>query len=321
MERRLAAVLCADVVEYGRHSERDEEGTRARFRADLHDLLEPAIAAHRGRLVKTIGDAILAEFHSVVDAVRCAIEIQRAKAAGRDGSDALVYRIGINLGDVIVEGDDIHGDGVNIGERLQALAAPGGVMISGTTYDQIEKKLDAGFEFLGERKLKNVDRPVRVYRILLDPLEMGRTVKRRLALSWRIALVAAPLVIIAAFAMHRWQPWAPKMEAASLAHMVLPLPDKPSIAVLPFANMSDESGQEHLSDGISDDLITALSQVSGLFVISRNSAFAFKGKNVSTRLVAEELGVRYVLEGSVQRAGDRLRINAQLIDALQGGHV
>ena len=326
MERRLAAVLFADVVGYGRHSQRDEEGTRALFQADLHGLFEPRIAAHHGRLVKTIGDAVLAEFQSVVDAVRCAIEIQRAKASCVPQGPAdhiLVYRISINLGDVIVEGDDIHGDGVNIGERLQTVAEPGGVVISGTTYDHVEQKLDIGFEYLGEKKLKNVDKPVRVYSLLIDTARSRRAVWRNGAsgLRMRSAMALGILLAIAAGAAAWWQPWAPRIEAASLSHMALPLPDKPSVAVLPFANMSDEPGQEHLSDGITDDLITALSQVSGLFIISRNSTFVFKGKNVPPRQVSEELGVRYVLEGSVQRAGDRLRINAQLIDALEGGHV
>jgi adenylate cyclase len=327
LERRLAAVLFADVVGYGQHSQRDEEGTRACFQADLHGLFEPSIAAHHGRLVKTMGDGVLVEFHSVVDAARCAVEIQRGKverpaeaASGRH----LVYRIGINLGDVIVEGDDIHGDGVNIADRLQALAEPGGVIISGAAYDQIEGKLDVGYESLGQQSVKNIDKPVRVYRLLLGPELAGKKIGKRLTAfrHWRgpaaTAVVAA--LVVAAGVAAWWRPWEPRIEPAAVERMALPLPDKPSIAVLPFTNMSDDPKQEYFADGITDDLITELSKVSGLFVISRNSTFVYKGRAVAPKQVSEDLGIRYVLEGSVQRAGDRLRINAQLIDAISGGH-
>jgi TolB-like protein/class 3 adenylate cyclase/Tfp pilus assembly protein PilF len=326
MERRLAAVLIADVVGYVRLSQADEEGTRARFQVDLHEVFNPAIAVHHGRLVKTMGDALLVEFHSVVDAERCAVAIQRSKAernAGVLGDKRLVYRIGINLGDVIVEGDDIHGDGVNIADRLQELADPGGITISGTAYDHVKTKVEVGYGYLGEQRVKHVAEPVRVYRVLLDPKEVGKTVgaaegARR---HWRWPAAAAALVAVVAVGIVAWQrPWEPRIEPSSIERMALPLPDKPSIAVLPFANMSDDPKQEYFADGMTDDLITELSKVSGLFVISRNSTFAYKGKTVSPKRVSEELGVRYVLEGSVQRAGDQLRINAQLIDALDGGH-
>jgi adenylate cyclase len=327
MDRRLAAILIADVAGYGRLSQVDEEGTRARFQADLHEVFEPKIAEHHGRLVKTMGDGLLVEFHSVVDALRCAIEVQRAEAernAGIQTDRRLEFRFGINLGDVIVEGDDIHGDGVNIADRLQALAAPGGVMISGTAYDQVRMKIAVGYADLGEQRLKNIADPVRLYRVLTSAEAVGRTIDERkhVGRPWRRpAAVAVVLVlVVAAAASAWWRPWESAIEPASIERMVLPLPDKPSIAVLPFANMSDDPKQEYFADGMTDGLITELSQVSGLFVISRNSTFVYKGKNVPPRQVSEELGVRYVLEGSVQRAGDQLRINAQLIDALSGGH-
>ena len=327
MERRLAAVLIADVAGYGRLSEADEEGTRARFQADLHEVFEPKIAAHHGRLVKTMGDGLLVEFHSVVDALRCAIKVQRAEAernAELSADRQLQFRIGINLGDVIVEGDDIHGDGVNIADRLQQVADKGGITISAAAYEQVKNKLDVGFQFLGEQRVKNSTEPVRVYRVVMAPKDAGNTIRKsRVAIgSWReVAAATAILVLlIAAGAVALWRPWEPKIEPASIARMALPLPDKPSIAVLPFLNMSGDPQQEYLAEGITDDLITDLSKVSGLFVIARNSTFVYQNRPVTPKQVSEELGVRYVLEGSVQRAGDQLRINAQLVDALSGGH-
>jgi TolB-like protein/class 3 adenylate cyclase len=321
--------MIADVAAYGRLSQADEEGTRTRFQSDLHEIFEPEIAAHHGRLVKTMGDGLLVEFRSVVDALRCAIEVQRAEAernAGVSAERRLAFRIGINLGDVIVEDDDIHGDGVNIADRLQSLAEPGGISISGTVYDQVKAKLSVGYADLGEQWIKNVAEPIRVYRVLMDPVAAGRTINesRSSARSRRgpwVAAAAAVLVLVAVGGVIAWwRPPEPKIEPASVERMALPLPDKPSIAVLPFANMSDDPKQEYFADGMTDDLITELSKVSGLFVISRNSTFIYKGKAVPPKQVSEELGVRYVLEGSVQRSGDKLRINAQLIDALNGGH-
>jgi TolB-like protein/class 3 adenylate cyclase/Tfp pilus assembly protein PilF len=328
MERRLAAVMIADVAGYGRLSRADEEGTRARFQADLHEVFEPQIAAHHGRLVKTMGDGLLVEFHSVVDAMRCAVDVQRAEAERNTGlieERRLSFRIGINLGDVIVEGDDIHGDGVNFAERLQALAEPGGIVISGTAYDQVKIKLPVGFADLGTQRVKNVVEPVRAYRVLMDPAAAGKTIGEGKTADrsrrWTAAAATAAVVLaIVAGVAGWWRPWEQTIEPASVERMALPLPDKPSIAVLPFVNMSDDPKQEYFVDGMTDGLITELSQVSGLFVISRNSTFVYKGKTVPPKQVSEELGVRYVLEGSVQRAGDQLRINAQLIDALSGGH-
>ncbi|OCP23081.1 MULTISPECIES: adenylate/guanylate cyclase domain-containing protein [unclassified Ensifer] len=322
MERRLAAVMIADVSGYGLLSQADEEGTCARFQADLHELFEQRIAAHRGRLIKTMGDGLLVEFHSVVEAVRCAVEVQRAKSESRGVDERrLEFRIGINLGDVIVEGDDIQGDGVIIAERLQSLAEPGGIVISGTAYDQVEKHLDVGFVFLGEQRLKHIEKPVRTYRLWLgEARPSGATVTGRRIRRWA-TLVTLAVVLGVAGGVAWWRSWEPAMEAASSQRSDLSPPDKPSIAVLPFANVSDDPKQEYFADGMTDGLVTELAQVSGLFVIARNSTFTYKGKAVTPRQVSEELGVRYVLEGSVQRAGEQLRINAQLIDSLSGGHV
>src|SRR5262249_25420079 len=312
---------------YGRLSQADEEGTRARFQADLHEVFETQISAHHGRLVNTMGDGLLVEFHSVVDALRCAIEVQGAEAkrnADLPTERRMQFRIGINLGDVIVEGDDIHGDGVNIADRLQGLADAGGVAISGTTYDQVKGKLGVGYADLGQQRVKNVADPVRAYRVLMDSASAGKTIGEpktgARSQRWPAAAAVAGLLAIAGGAARWWRPWEPAIEPATVERMALPLPDKPSIAVLPFTNMSGDPQQEYFADGMTDGLITGLSQVSGLFVIARNSTFVYKGRTVPPKQVAEELGVRYVLEGSVQRAGDRLRVNAQLIDALSAGH-
>lgn len=321
MERRLAAVMIADVAGYGLLSQADEEGTRVRFQADLHELFEERIAAHGGRLIKTMGDGLLIEFHSVVEAVRCAVEVQRAKSENR-GVDAhgLEFRIGINLGDVIVEGDDIQGDGVIIAERLQSRADPGGIMISGTAFDQVEKHLDVGFDFLGEQRLKHIEKPVRTYRLLPceTPAGSAKAVRRR---RTRFTVLAAAIAVLGvAAALIWWSPWQRASQPASIARADLALPDKPSIAVLPFANVSDDPRQEYFADGMTDALVTELAQISGLFVIARNSTFTYKGRAVTAEQVSGELGVRYILEGSVQRAGEHLRINAQLVDSQSGGH-
>jgi TolB-like protein/class 3 adenylate cyclase/tetratricopeptide (TPR) repeat protein len=330
MERRLAAILAADIVGYSRLMEADEADTLARLKSTRENLIDPKIAAHKGRIVKLMGDGALMEFSSVVDAVGCAVEIQRTMAecnAELPKERQLEFRIGVNLGDVIVEGQDIYGDGVNVAARLEGLAEPGGVVISGTAFDQVERKLDYEFEFLGEQQVRNIEKPVRLYRVSPWARAASRAVpaKRKRPVGWRRLTVAAAALILVAGGVALWKVRGdgsgPPVEVASKARMVLPLPDKPSIAVLPFTNMSDEAGQEHFTDGMTDDLITDLSKVSGLFVIARNSTFAYRGKPVKISQVAEELGVRYVLEGSVRRAGEQVRVNAQLIDALTGGHV
>ena len=312
MERRLAAVLIADVVGYGRLSHADEEGTRARFQTDLREVFEPRIAAHHGRLVKTMGDGLLVEFHSVVDAVRCAVEVQRTKSerdAGVAADRRLAFRIGVNLGDVIVEGDDIHGDGVNIADRLQTVADPGGVTISGTAFDHAIHKADVGFAYLGEQHVKNIDDPIRVYRVLLDPGAAGRVVgtTRKAGARLLILAVAGAVLTAGVATLLVWQMSVP--------------PERPSVAVLPFANLSGDPGEEYFADGITDDLITDLAKLSGLVVIARNSAFTYKSRPVVVQDIARDLGVRYVVEGSVRRSGGRIHVNAKLIDTATGDHL
>ena len=285
MERRLVAILAADVVGYTRLMGYDEAGTLRRLTELREQVLEPLIAEHRGRVVKLMGDGLLVEFSSVVDAVACAVAWQKGvveRDAGGEDDIQLQFRIGINLGDVIVEGDDIYGDGVNIAARLESLAESGGICIARNVYDQVKGKVDTAFEDLGEQQLKNVAEPVRVYRVAT---RVFGTV------------------------------------SAKPAGVPLPLPDKPSIAVLPFDNMSGDPEQEYFSDGMTEDIITGLSAFRSLFVIARNSTFTYKGKAVVVTQVARELGVRYVMEGSVRKAGNRVRITAQLIDASNGHHV
>ncbi|MGR9450088.1 adenylate/guanylate cyclase domain-containing protein [Rhizobium leguminosarum] len=323
MERRLAAILIADVVGYSRLSQIDEEGTRVRFQADQNDVFEPAIERHHGRLVKTMGDGLLVEFQSVVDALRCAVEVQQLKttqSAAALPEHRLEFRIGINLGDIIVEGEDIQGDGVNIADRIQALAEPGGIAISGTTYDQVKSKIPVGFASLGEQRLKSISEPVRVYRVLLDPTAAGKTLKTRRRLPRRrlFAGIAAAVVLALAGAALWWQPWMPEKPPGSGERFAYPLPDRPSVAVLPFINVSGDTEHDHLAEGLTDDLITELSKVSGLFVIARHSVFAIQDSVGKIQDVAAELGVQYVLEGTLQRAGPRLRINVKLIDAVTG---
>jgi adenylate cyclase len=283
--RRLAAILAADVAGYSRLMGADEEGTLECLKALRRELLDPKIAEHKGRIVKTTGDGMLVEFPSVVDAVRCAVEIQEGmteRNAEVQEARRIEFRIGINLGDVIVEGDDLYGDGVNIAARVEALADAGGVFVSNTVHDHVRDRLPYVFEDLGEQQVKNITRPVRVYRI-------------------RDARAATA-------------PSAP-------APPTLPLPDKPSIAVLPFANMSGDTEQEYFVDGMVEEIITALSRLRWLFVIARNSSFTYKGQAVDVKRVGRELGVRYVLEGSVRKAGNRVRITGQLIDAETGAHL
>jgi adenylate cyclase len=284
--RRLAAILAADVADYSRLMGADEEGTHERLKAHLRELVDPKIKEHRGRIVKNTGDGFLAEFASVVDAVRCAVEVQRGMI-GREpempDDQRTRFRIGINLGDVIAEGHDIFGDGVNVAARLEALAEPGGICVSRVVRDQVRDRLDYIFEDLGEQQVKNITRAVRVYRV------RDRVVK----LDQPLPASPAPL----------------------------PLPDKPSIAVLPFANMSGDPEQEYFVDGMVEEIITALSRIRWLFVLARNSSFTYKGQAVDVKQVGRELGVRYVLEGSVRKAGGRVRIAGQLIDAVTGAHL
>ncbi|TIM13673.1 MAG: adenylate/guanylate cyclase domain-containing protein, partial [Mesorhizobium sp.] len=290
--RKLAAILAADVVGYSRLASADEDRTLARLRALRSDLIDPTIAVHNGRVIKRTGDGALVEFRSVVDAVRCAIEVQNAmveRNAGVPPGRRIEFRIGIHLGDVVEESDgDLMGDGVNIASRLEGIAAPGAICLSEDAYRQVKARLDLSVSDLGSTQLKNIADPIRVY-----SLQVG-------------AAAPAKATTTSEFVTSR---------------PVTALPPKLSIAVLPFANMSGDAEQEYFADGISEDTITALSKLSQLFVIARNSSFTFKGKNVNVQEVGRNLGVRYVLEGSVRKSGNRVRITAQLIDATTGGHL
>jgi TolB-like protein/Tfp pilus assembly protein PilF len=281
MERRLSAILAADVVGYSRLMEQDEAGTLTALKAQRRDVLDPLLAKHHGRVFKVAGDGVLVEFGSAVNAVECAIELQHDMAAANSElpeDRRIVLRIGINLGDVIVEGGDRYGDGVNIASRLEGMADPGVILVSGTTYDHAKNKVKSVFEDLGVQALKNITEPVRIFRVRLD----GVGEAQRPALA---------------------------------------LPDKPSIAVLPFENLSGDPQQDYFADGVVEEIITALSRLRWLFVIARNSSFTYKGRAVDVKQIGRELGVRYVLEGSVRKSGNRVRITGQLVDAATGAHL
>jgi len=329
-KRKLTAILSADVKGYSRLMGADEEAT-LRTLQEYKEVMASSIQHHRGRIVGTAGDSVLAEFASVVDAVQCAVEIQqvlRAKNALPAEDRRMDFRIGINLGDVIEEGDTIYGDGVNIAARMEGMAEAGGICISESAYQQIKNKLPLRYDYLGEHEVKNITEPVRVYRAQVEPEAASSKLSREKKpagkrLSKSALAIIAMVVIAGAVALYQFvlRPSPPKTDIASKDKMAFPLPDVPSIAVLPFVNMSEDPKKEFLCDGMTEAIITALSQVPRLFVIARNSTFTYKGKPVKVKQVSEELGVRYVLEGSVQRSGDRVRITAQLIDALSGHHL
>ena len=328
-KRKLTAILSADVEGYSRLMDDDEEATvrtLTSYRTAISDLVQQ----FSGRVVDSPGDNILADFTSVVDAVKCAVEIQRELAernAELPDNRKMQFRIGVNLGDVIDEDGRIYGDGVNIAARVETLADAGGICISGRTHDQVENKLGLEYEDLGKHEVKNISRPIQVYRVLSYPGAAAHRVvkaKETLGRKWRKMVgVAAAAIVIVAVAIGIWQFYThrPTIEPASAEKMAYPLPEKPSIAVLPFDNMSGDQSQEYIADGITENIIAVLSQVSEMFVIARNSVFTYKGKPVKIKQVSEELGVRYVLEGSIQRAGERLRVTAQLIDAIEGHHL
>jgi TolB-like protein/class 3 adenylate cyclase/Tfp pilus assembly protein PilF len=327
-KRRLTAILSADVEGYSLLMREDEEVT-IRTLKTYRKAMRNLIQRYRGRVVDSPGDNILSEFSSVVDAVNCAVEIQRELAERNSElphERRMRFRIGVNLGDVVEDGERIYGDGVNIAARMEGLAQGGGICISGTVYDQVKHKLGLEYEYLGEQEVKNIPEPIRAYRILSFPgAAAHRVVKAKKAVgkTWRnvSAAVGAILVVGAAVAVWHFYFRPPSMEVASVEKMAFPLPDKPSIAVLPFVNMSEEKGQEYFSDGLTEEIIMGLSKVPELFVIARNSAFVYKGKPVKIQQVSKELGVRYVLEGSVRKAAERVRITAQLVDATTGGHL
>lgn len=330
VERKLAAILAADVAGYSRLVGLDEEGTLARLKAHRRELIDPKIAEHKGRVVKTTGDGILIEFPSVVTALRCAVEVQRSmveRNAAETADRRIEFRVGIHQGDIVVDKTDILGDGVNVAARLEAIAEPGGICISARVHEDAVGRLDLTFEDIGEQQLKNIVRPVRVYRLAAkDIAAIPRVVTSRMPPSKRprsLIAVAAVLTAVAAAAVGLWQTdnlphllagWtsasAPRLTAPHL-----------SIVVLPFTNLSSGPDQDYFVDGITDDLTTDLSRISGSFVIARNTAFTYKGKAVDIKQIGRELSVRYVLEGSVRREGNTVRVNAQLIDAEAGTHI
>jgi adenylate cyclase len=328
-KRKLTAIFSADAVEYSRLMGEDEEAT-VRTITTCREVLTTLIQQHNGKVLDSPGDNLLAEFVSVVDAVQCAVAVQKKIKACNDKlpeNRRMQFRIGINLGDVIQEEERIYGDGVNVAARLEGLAEPGGICISRNVYDQIKHKLNLGYEYLGEHALKNISEPVRVYRVLMEPEAAGKVVgeKRFLGrISRKAALAAIIVLLIVAGGLIGWNIYlhqSKKIEPASLDKMAYPLPDKPSIAVLAFDNLSGDPEQEYFSDGLTEEIITALSKSTQIFVIARNSTFTYKGNPVKVQQVAEDLGVRYVLEGSVRKDADRVRITAQLIDAIKGIHL
>jgi adenylate cyclase len=326
-KRKLSGILSADAVGYSRLMQENEAST-IRTLEDSKILMSELIEQFKGRVVDAPGDNLLAEFGSVVDATECAVKIQKeleAKNAELPDNRKMEFRIGVNLGDVVEEADRIYGDGVNIAARIEGLAEPGGICISRTAFDHVKNKLKIGYKYLGEHSVKNIAEPVRVYRILMEPEAAGKVIgeKKPKILKWQwFASGAIALSILVVGIIIFWNYFfRPSFEPASLKKMAFPLPDRPSIAVLPFVNMSDDPKQEYFSDGISEEIITALSKTPKLFVIARTSSFKYKGKEVDVRTVGRELGVRYVLEGSFRKVGDKVRLTAQLLDAATGNHL
>ena len=326
MERKLVAILAADVVGYSRLMGRDEVGTHAALQKHQDELIAPTIALNRGRIVKLMGDGLLAEFASVVDALSAALAIQRVMAernAGIAVDQRIDFRVGINLGDVIAEKDDLFGDGVNIAARLEGLADPGGIVISGTAYDQVKNKLDVGFEFRGEQRVKNVADPVRVYRIALHGARARRMAIgkfKRGSWVWAATAVAVVALLAATGGFALWH-WIGERQASVVGDDVLALPSGPAIAVLPFDNLSGDPAQDYFADGVTEDIITGLAQYKEFLVYARNTMFQYKRKPVDIVAFAKQLKADYVVEGSVQRQPESVRINTQLLDARTGGHV
>ncbi|MGD9046027.1 MAG: adenylate/guanylate cyclase domain-containing protein [Desulfobacterales bacterium] len=328
-KRKLTAILSADAVGYSRLMAENENST-VKTLATYREVIASLIKQHRGRIVDSPGDNILAEFSSVVDAVQCAVAMQneiQTQNAELPDKRRMEFRIGVNLGDVIDEEDRIYGDGVNIAARLEAMADPGGICVSKTAFDQIETKLPLGYEYLGEQSVKNIPKPIGAYRVLMKPDVAGKVIGEKRFLgrySRRTAMAAIIILLVVAVGLVSWNIYlqrSKKVEPASVEKMAFPLPDKPSIAVLPFDNLSGDPEQEYFSDGFTEDLITTLSKIPDLFIISRQSTFTYKNKPVKVNKVAEDLGVRYVLEGSIQKSGDELRVTAQLIDAVKGHYL
>jgi adenylate cyclase len=325
LHRKLTTILAADVEGYTRLMRTDEEAT-LRTLGEYREAMDALIDRHGGRVFSTGGDSVLAEFGSAVEAVRCAIAFQEEMAkrnAALADDRKLLFRIGINVGDVIVKDDDLLGDGVNVAARLEGLARAGGICISGSTFDQVKHKLPQDFQDLGPQEVKNIAEPVSAYSLVPGSASTTAPAKTRgAARRWRMSTIAAAAIaILAAGIVAWWQPWLERNEPAAVERMAFALPEKPSVAVLPFDNLTGQADQEIMIDGLVEDIITTLSAIPGLFVIARNSTFTYKGRAVKVGRVAEELGVRYVLEGSVQSSGGNARITAQLIDAIAGNHL
>ena len=325
--RKLRAILSADVEGYSLLMSADEAFTVKTLK-EYRSIMSAQVEQHSGRVVDSPGDNMMAEFESAVDAVECAVVVQRIlkeKNESLPHNKRLLFRIGVNIGDVIQDGDRLYGEGVNIAARIEGLADAGGVCISRNAFDHIRNKLKYGYEYLGEHSVKNIKELVRVYRVLSSPEYFGKLigdVPKPLAKNWIWATIVVAAVVITSVVWLVYQnTTAPEHKPAAISKMAFPLPDKPSIAVLPFDNMSGDSDQEYFSDGMAEDVITDLSKIPGLLVISRYSSFAYKGKAISIQKIAEELGVRYLIEGSVRRADDRVRINVQLIDSTTGHHL
>jgi adenylate cyclase len=326
MKRRLAAILAADVVGYSRLMAADEQGTHARLKTLRKDFIEPEIAKHHGRVVRLTGDGALVEFPSVVDAVECAAAIQAgaaARQAVQPDDRRIVFRIGINIGDVIIEEDDIYGDGVNIAARLEQLAEPGGICIARNVYNQVKNKVAFGFEPMGEHRVKNIPEPVIAYRVLLDPGPVAKIIGLKHAgrPKWRWADLAAATLVLLLGAGGTWWAWNEPEQVMAEAKVQTTSLDKHRIAVLPFVNMSADAENEYFSDGITEELITRLSQIPELSVIARTSIIGYKGSSKGTTEIGRELGVGTILEGSVRRAGDQVRVTAQLIDTPSQAHL
>jgi adenylate cyclase len=320
--RKMSAILSADVKGYSRLMSMDEEGT-VKALNDCREIIYRCVQDHKGRVVDSPGDNVLAEFVSTVEAVKCAVKMQanlKSRNADLSENRKMEFRIGVNLGDVIEEDGRIYGEGVNIAARLEGLAEAGGICISGTAFDHVKGKLEVGYQYLGAHNVKNIPEPVQAYKILVEPEAVGKVIGKKRKKGW-IAIAAVVVILIGVTGWFLYLEQSKRVEPASIKNMVYPLPDKPSIAVLPFDNMSGDPTQEYFSDGLAEEIITALAKVPGLFVIARNSSFTYKGKPVKVQQVSEELGVRYVLEGSVRKSENQLRITAQLIDAIAGNHL
>src|SRR5216684_9169144 len=328
MERKLTAILCADVFGYSRLMGENEEATLSTL-SSYRKLIDSFIEQHRGRFVNSAGDSVLAEFASVVNAVQCAVEIQstlKTENANLPSQCRMEFRIGVNLGDVMVEGEQIYGDGVNVAARLESLAEPGGICISGKVHQEIKGKLTLGYEDLGSQQVKNIAEPVRVFRVLMEAGGAVTPTRQRQGVAREyvrrgifsiagLAIIAATIIFVQHLSL---RPPTPSASFPPAQPPALTLPDKPSIAVLPFTNMSGDREQEYFSDGITDDLITALSRLPDLFVIARTSTFTYKGKAAKVQAVSRELGVKYILEGGVRKEAHQVRITAQLVDATTG---